>query len=318
MPVEFRAVSDPSRDLLEQVSALAPENPFYTFEYVRARQSRGSDAHVLYLKADGRVSSACTAFSRHGRLNHRLEITSLPSISDPAAFWKGLRQFCRESRVSILDIHTFGSNETAIPKLDGEVSRRRRYEYQIDLRNTDLWGGLHRRHQRHIKKALKAGLVLRRTTDPRDCAIHTSLANTALTRRRDHGHTIASEIKDQDSLTYLKHNAGEIFQALLDGEVFSSILVLKSSKGAYAQTSGTTSDGRDLGASQLLFYETACIFQKESLDVFNLGGTDLESRGLQDFKASFGSKRLDLEAAEFHFGGVVKKTIGKLIETFRG
>ena len=164
---------------------------------------------------------------------------------------------------------------------------------------------------------MKAGLVLRRTTDPHACEIHTSLANSALTRRRDHGHAIASEIKDQDSLTYLTNNAGEIFQTVLDGEVFSSILVLKSGKGAYSQTSGTTSDGRDLGASQLLFYETACIFQKESFDVFNLGGTDSESLGLQDFKASFGSKRSELEAAEFHFGGVVKKTIGKLIEKFR-
>ena len=318
MPVEFRAVSDPSRDLLERVSASAPENPFYTSEYVRARQNTGSNAHALYLEAEGRLFSACTAFSRRGRLNHRLEIISLPSISDPAAFWRGLRQFCRESGISILNIHTFASGETEIPKLDGEVSRKSRYEYQLDLRKTDLWSGLHRRHRRHINKARSAGLTLRRSTDPHDCTVHTRLANIALTMRRDHGHVIASEVQDHDSLAYLKNGAGEIFQTILDGEVYSSLLVIKSGKGVYSQTSGTTVAGRDLGASQLLFYETACIFQKESFDVLNLGGTDLESHGLQEFKASFGSKRLELEAAEFHFGGVVKKTIGKLIGAFRG
>lgn len=318
MPVEFRAVSDPSRELLERVSASAPENPFYTFEYVNARRGIGADAYVFYLESDSRLLSACTAFSKRGRFNHRLEITSLPGISEPAAFWKGLRRFCRESRVSILDIHTFGSNETEISILDGEVSRRGRYEYQLDLRNTDLWSGLHRRHQRHIKKARNAGLTVRRTTDLRDGAIHTGLANTALTRRRDHGHDIGSEVQNQDSVAYLTNNAGEIFQAILNGEVHSSILVIKSGKGAYSQTSGTTDAGRDLGASQLLFYETASIFQKESFDVFNLGGTDLESHGLQEFKASFGSTRVDLESAEFHFGGVVRKTIGKFIETLRG
>ncbi len=317
MPVEFRAVSDPSRDLMERVSALAPENPFFTFEYVDARRTRGVDAYVIYLEEDARLFSACTAFSTRGRLNHRLEITSLPHIDDPAAFWEGLRRFCTESNVSILDVHTFASEEAEIPHNEGEVSRKVRYEFQLDLKNTDLWRGLHRRHQRHIKKALNAGLTLTRSIDPQACEVHTRLANIALTRRRDRGHEIASEIQDQDSLAYLQSNVGEIFQAVLDGEVLSSILVLKSSKGAYAQTSGTTSGGRDLGASQLLFYETACILQKESFDVFNLGGTDMESTGLQDFKASFGARRLQLEAVEFHFGGVVKKTIGKLIEKFR-
>ena len=102
-----------------------------------------------------------------------------------------------------------------------------------------------------------------------------------------------------------------------EGEVLSSILVLRSRSGAYAQTSGTVDGGLEYGAAQFLWHETARRLQNESVDLLNLGGTDLESKGLQEFKAGFGAVRVELESAEFYLGGILRKTVGAMISKFR-
>ncbi|MGB7210823.1 MAG: GNAT family N-acetyltransferase [Pyrinomonadaceae bacterium] len=317
MSVEFRAVPEPSESLLSSVSSLAPENPFYTPEYCRVMRSKGSSPVVLLLEANGKAVTACTAFSKKGRINHRLEIISAPAVGETDIFWRGLHKFCRDNEVSILSVHTFGSTETSIGRMDGEVSRKKRFEYQLDLRADDIWAGLHRRHQRHIKNASKNGLEIRLTTDPEAYRLHAELANLSLNRRRIGGDSIDYEVDARDLLLFKDNDVGELYQAVCGGEVFSSLLVLKSPAGAYAQTSGTSSKGRDCGASQLIFFEVACLLKAEGKTVFNLGGTDTKSSGLQDFKASFGARQFELEAAEFYFGGVMKKTICKVLEFIR-
>lgn len=317
MPVQFRTVCDPSTDLLAQVSALAPENPFYTSAYVNSVRLRGVVPFALLLESDGGLISACAAFLRNGRLNRRLEITSLPALPEGSEFWDGLVEFCRVSGISILNVETFGSPETVIAPLNGETSRKGRYEFQLDLAGTDLWSGLNRRNRRSIKKAIDAGLQLRRAEGRAACQSHVEIANSSLTRRRHRGENIGYEIGEADALAFVQNDAGEIYQATLGDDVLSSILVLRSSTGAYAQTSGTRDAGLEYGASQFLWYETARRLQGESLTVLNMGGTDKDSLGLQEFKAGFGSRRVELEAAEFYFGGVVRKTVGTIISRLR-
>ncbi len=317
MPVEFRAVTEPSRDLFEQISALAPENPFYTSSYVESVRLSGVEPFALLLESDGKILSACTAFLKSGRLNRRLEITSLPALPEGTEFWKGLIDFCRASEISILQIETFGSSETVIPELDGETSRISRYEFQLDLDGTDLWHALNRRNRRSIKKATEAGLELRRAVGPDACQIHVSIANSSLGRRRRRGEEIGYEIKEDAALAFIQNRAGEIYQASLNGEVLSSILVLIGATGAYAQTSGTRDEGLEYGASQFLWYETARLLQNEAMTILNMGGTDKDSLGLQEFKAGFGARRLELEAAEFYLGTPIRKAIGAIVDRLR-
>lgn len=317
MPVEFRAVPEPSIAQLAQISGLAPENPFYTSAYVNSVRLRGLLPYALLLESDGRLISACTAFLRNGRLNRRLEITSLPSLPDGGEFWDGLVKFCRASDISILNVETFGSPETMIAPLNGETARKGRYEFQLDLAGTDLWTGLNRRNRRSIKKAIDAGLQLQRAEGQTACQSHVEIANSSLTRRRNRGEDIRYEIGADDALAFIQNDAGEIYQAALGDEVLSSILILRSSTGAYAQTSGTRDAGLEYGSSQFLWYETARRLQSESLTLLNMGGTDKQSLGLQEFKAGFGSRRIELEAAEFYFGGAVRKAVGKVISSLR-
>lgn len=280
-------------------------------------RSKGSSPVVLLLETNGKPLAACTAFSKKGRINHRLEIISAPSVGENEIFWGGLRQLCIESGVSILSVYTFGSTEASIGRMDGEVSRKSRFEYQLDLTADDLWAGLHRRHQRHIKSSRKNGLEIRLVSDPEAYRLHAELANLSLNRRRGEGDSIDYEIDAKDLLLFKENKVGELYQAVCGGEVFSSLLVLKSPVGAYAQTSGTSSNGRKCGASQFIFFEVACLLKAGGKTVFNLGGTDLKSSGLQDFKASFGAKQFELETAEFYFGGVMKKAVGKVLQLIR-
>ena len=317
MPIEFRAVREPSFDLLADVSASAPENPFYTHAYVESIRLRGLVPFALTLQSDNKILTACTAFLRSGRLNRRLEITSLPSLPNGEQFWHGLVEFCRASDISILNIETFGSTGTAIPSLDGETRRNGRYEFQLDLAAANLWDGLNRRNRRGIKKAMEAGLQFRRVEGPEACRTHVNIANSSLNRRRRRGEEIGYEIGEADALAFTQHKVGEIYQAASDNEVLSSILVLRSETGAYAQTSGTRDEGLEFGASQFLWYETARRLQSESITVLNMGGTEKKSLGLQEFKAGFGARRLELESVECNFAGIVRKTVGTVIERFR-
>lgn len=317
MPIEFRAVREPSPNLLADVSALAPENAFYTSAYVDSVRLRGIVPFALLLESDGHLLSACTAFLGSGRLYRKLEITSLPRLTDREAFWNGLVEFCRSSGVSILEVNTFASTETAIEALDGETSRKSRYEYRLDMAGLDLWSGLNRRNRRSIKKAMEAGLQMRRAEEPEACRIHVKIANFSLDRRRRRGDVIAYEIEAEEAIAFIQNKAGEIYQAERDGEVLSSILILRSATGAYAQTSGTSDAGLEYGASQFLWYETARRLQSQSVNVLNMGGTDKASLGLQEFKAGFGAKRIELESAEFYFGSTARKKIGKMINRLR-
>ena len=317
MPVEFRVVREPSRDLLAQISAMTPENPFYTSAYVNSLRLSGVTPFALILESGNHLLSACTAFLRTGRLNTTLEITSLPSLPAKSIFWTGLVEFCRASDISILEINTFGSTETSIEALDGETSRKGRYEFQLDLAGTDLWIGLNRRNRRSIKKAMEAGLRLKLAEESQACQIHVNIANSSLNRSRKRGEAIGYEIEADDARRFIENKAGEIYQAKLDDEVLSSILILRSETGAYAQTSGTIDAGLEYGSSQFLWYETALRLQNESLTVLNMGGTDKASLGLQEFKAGFGAKRIELESAEFYLGGFARKMTGTLIERLR-
>lgn len=318
MAIAFKAVPEPSVELLERVAAFQPENPFYTKAYIDSMRVHGFASFALLLENNEELLTACTAFSKRGRLNRRLEITSLPELADSRVFWTGLLKFCTESGVSVLEINSFASNTAVIGKITDETARKSRCEFQLDLAGTDLWHGVNRHHQRKIKKAKKAGLRFRVAVNRQACRDHAQLANHSLDRRRSRGESVGDGIRVNDAVAFTESHAGEIYQAVLEDEVLSSILVLKGAKGAYAQSSGTSDDGMQCGASQFLWYEIACHLQSQSMTIFNLGGADMDGVGLQEFKQGFGARRVELEAAEFYLGGNVRKKISEVFNRLRG
>jgi hypothetical protein len=296
--LQFRSVPGPPASLIERVAACDPTNPFYTPEYATANQSLGAQACFLGLCAENEVVSGCVAFLSGSFLRRCLKLPSLPNVSDPPAFWRGVLKTCRELRVWNLQIESYASQVGEIPPLPGELTRRDRVEYVLDLGRENVLDGISSQHRRNISRASKAGLSIRRTRAQSACAQHRELMDSSLERRANRGEKVHL-LEVATPLALLASQSGEIFQAVDGDRVLSSVLVLRSSQGAYYQSAGTLPDGMKLGASPFLISQMASILKQEGVQVFNLGGAGKGSPGLQRFKAGFNAREIALQAATF-------------------
>jgi hypothetical protein len=318
MPHIFRGVAHPDDRLADRIAELAPENPFYTAQYLAARKQNGSTPCLLMLENEGEIVAGCSAFLSSGRLNSRLEITSLPSLPDVKAFWDGLFDFCSLAGVSVLSVHTFGSLETKIAENTNRVSLSKRSEFRLDLSLPDLWSIMHRRHMRLVKRGRASKLSITRRSDAAARASHVELANDSLDRHRVRGETVLSSITRRDVDALLDNGAGELMQAGAEGQTHSSILLARSRTGAYAQSSGTSEEGRKIGASHFLFHNAAVLLKDEGAEVFNLGGTDEFGAGLREFKLGLGAAKVELESAEFYLGSGFRRIATRAAAFIKG
>ncbi len=317
MSFKFHAEHDPCKELCAEVAAFAPANPFYTSSYIEAQRTLGYRPWVLSLQENGRLVSACTAFMKSGYLNRSLEIPSLPTLPDGGVFWEGLLSFCRKVRVSYLVVNSFASASAAIPPLRGETARRTRCAYVLELKKPGLWAQLSSNHKRNIKRGQKAGLQVRRAVDGKACQEHARLVRESMERRKARGEVVPQDVQTQSFAAMTRSGAGELFQAVLDGHVVSSILVLLTDKGGYYQSAGTSTQGMACGASHFLVYEIANALRAQSMGMFNLGGADPHNPGLERFKAEFGAATVGLESAEYLLGNRFLKKLGTAVGLLR-
>ena len=317
MPLAFSAHPYPSMKECEAIAASASVNPFYCFSYVEARRLQGFEPYVFMQCVDGRVESGCTGFMRSGYLNRSLEIPSVPILPNPYAFWNGLLDFCSKARVSYLELNSFASKNAMVPTLRGEIGRKMRFEYLLHLHGTDLWDQLSSNHKRNIHRAQKAGIQFLRASNEASCHKHALLIEASVERRKGRGEEIGEPNQLQDFLTMTRSGAGVLFQAVLDGLVVSSVMVLLARRGAYYQSAGTSGEGMASGASHFLVYEIAKSLKAEAFDVFNLGGADQHSVGLERFKSGFGSEKVELACATYFLGGKLKKRLGTVVRLLR-
>ena len=317
MASEFQVELNPSEKLCREVAALAPRNPFYAFEYVGCKRAAGFEPWMLLLYTDGQLVSGCPAFVRRGFLTRRLEVESSPVIPEPGVFWQGLLELCRSSHISDFGIYNFASQTAEIPRLAGETWRAPRLEFVMELQGRDLWEQLDRGHRRRVNQARKAGITVIRTTNSHAWKEHISAVEASKHRREARGERL-SEIRELGFLESLLHNGpGELFQAVLDGKVVSSDLVIKACRGVYALMGGTQPEGMALGAAHFLEFETMRQLQEEGFEVFNQGGARLDTKGLIEWKRGFRTTEIKLEAAEFCLGSRLKTRIGRAVDLAR-
>lgn len=317
MPTEFHAERNPSKELSAELMALAPANPFYTYSYIEARRMLGFEPWSFILHYDIGLVSACTAFMSSGYLCRLLEITSLPSIPHNNGFWDNLLQFCSRESVSYLEINSYASAQAIIPTIHGEIGRRTRCEYILELKTHELWSHLSSNHARNIKRGRRAGLEVRRVIDEEACHQHARLVELSMGRRKRRGESVREEVDVHSFVAMTNTGAGELFQAFLDGRVVSSIFVLIANKGGYYQSAGTSSEGMACGASHLLVHEIANTLKARSKESFNLGGADQLNPGLARFKAGFGSSQVKLESAQFFLGSKIKRKLAAAAQWLR-
>jgi hypothetical protein len=317
MVPRFLAVADPTQSLLADAASLAPTNPFVTAGFVASRRRRGVQPWLLCVDADSHLVSACVAFVRSGRINCSLEISSLTELPRAEPFWQGLLRFCAAHRVTQLEVNSFASTVARIPKLPGEQHRTRRCEHVLDLQTGDLVTRLTAHHRRSINRARKRGLSIVRATDERACDAHVCMLQASMERRKRRGEPVQLKFARDDLLAMVESGLGELFQAVADGQVLASTLILRASRGAYLQTTGTSAVGMASGASHLVVHDAAVALQSEGRQVFNLGGAGEEHPGLRRFKSGFGARPVELEAADFYLAGPLKRMLTRAARSLR-
>ncbi len=275
-------------------------NPFMTAAYLNARMALGGEPYILSLEYGERMDAACPALLRSGYLTRSLEIMSLPLLPESDVFWRGLQTWCRGKNVSHVEVNSFSSEQTCIPRLVGEYHRRTRCEYVLDLREQPLWERMSSNHLRNVKRARKGHVSVHRSREASACRVHVDLMALSMTRRRVRGEQVPDRMADQlaEITALTQRGAGEVFQAVADGQVLSSILVLQSERGGYYHSAGTSPEGMACGASHLLVHDIAVTFQAEARWQFNLGGVSEAGSGLEQFKRGFGTRGIELEAVQ--------------------
>ena len=108
---------------MRDASHIDPHNPFLDPAYLRPQQALGIECWLLGVESAGRMQAAALGLIRRGRLFTSLDIPSTPGVDVKSAFWSGLDAFCREKRVTNLQLSTFASPFVSIPGLRGEEAR---------------------------------------------------------------------------------------------------------------------------------------------------------------------------------------------------
>ena len=165
-----------------------------------------------------------------------------------------LRDLCERQVVTKLELGTFNSPVgVEIPEI-GSCAFRTRCEFILDLVG-DPYARLTNRHRANIKKAQKAGLVIRRTR-----------AATAVEVHQDADRSVHGPETLSAARTYprskarwtpsrcIESGAGDLYQAMVDDTVLSSALVLRHPGEPTATRQGPSPDGMNVGASHYLIH----------------------------------------------------------------
>ncbi len=295
-----------------------PENPFCTDRYVMAMQQLGYECWVIGIRANGALQDATIAVVRRGRVSATLEIASLPAAAQKTTFWDGVYALSKRLRITDLIAETFASSSFEIPQLRGEISRGARTEYGLEIDNGDFATRLSSSHKMNIKKARAAGVVLRRCSrHPESLADHARMIGHSMDRRAARGESVSTiSVATKEHRAYLESGAGELFQAVHNGHVVSSLLLLRSARTAYSQSTGTSAEGMGIGASPFLIQSICVELNRDGVRTFNLGGAPKGS-SLAGFKAGFGAVEVTLCECACYVGPVWLKKLRSTLQLAR-
>jgi hypothetical protein len=307
MPSGFFAQRMPDSKACRRLMDVDPLNPFATPAYLEAEKSLGAEPWLLGFERDGSFTG-CLAFIRSGRLNRSLTIPSAPDA--PPAFWDGVKTFSNDERITSIEVNTFASPAAFIPELGEETSRMERFEFIVPLDGSpdQLLDRMRVNHRQSVRKGMKQGLTVR-TGDVCSLETHIQLMAASMERRQLRGEHAVCEASVESLRPYVESGFCRLFQAVLDGQVVSSMTVACAPRAFYLHTSGTNATGMAACASHFLLYEIMKAGQTEQLSKFNLGGVANRNSSLAQYKERFGADVVRLEAAEFYTGNALHKAV---------
>jgi len=175
-----------------------------------------------------------------------------------------------------------------LPSAEGEVSRYQSQRlYVVDLTKASTSSTYAKNTLRNIRKAERAGAVLRISDSTLSGEIHQKLVHASLSRRAARGEDIALRGADHRILQLLTTGSGRFFQVELEGEIQSSNFVFSLGPYAYFYDGGSTPAGMDQGASHFLLDKTISHLRQSNYHTLNLGIAADGNEGLARFKEGF-------------------------------
>lgn len=298
----FEVLTNPSDELLEIIEKVTPHNPFNSRAHAHALRAAHGDLVALVVRDGEAIAGGCLAVIEGNVVSRTLRIPSLEVPTSLAqTFWEGLRTTSLRFRLLNLKVETFGSAATEIPDLFGHGERRQRTEFLLELDRAPKLT-LSTNHRRRYARAQKMNVSVRRSTDADALRQHHSLQKESFARRRQRGEDVPDVGESAFEKLLIGGGGGELFQAIREGRVLSSILLLRSDTAAYYHSAGTSEEGTDCGASQFLIAETANVLRQEGVRFFNLGGAEPANAGLYRFKDGFGARHITNDEVRFRVG----------------
>jgi GNAT acetyltransferase-like protein len=304
-------------EAMERASLTDLDNPFLTARYLHSQRMLGREGWLLSLEEAGAMRAAALCFLDREHLRRILTIPSAPSVAADSPLWSGMRTFIAEHGITDLELSTFASPESRIPHWPGELQRIDRTEFAMPLKDVELLPRVSKSHRERISKARRKGLVVRREASDAAIDAHVALHINSMDRRRSRGENVSLEFERAGSAALLASGAGELFQALLGDHVASSLLILRSSTGAYSESSGNSKEGMAIGASHFLRFESASALQAEGVEIFYLGGVRPDEEGLRSFKSGFGTTPIDTQSVSAYVGGPMRRHLSSAIQWLR-
>lgn len=99
------------------LDSFGKENPFFTFEFVRAMNALGREIWVIRSRVEASSGDIALGFIKRGRLSVELEFVSLPPLAARSEFWDAVMAFCKSMGVTDIVASTFGSAEFELPAI---------------------------------------------------------------------------------------------------------------------------------------------------------------------------------------------------------
>lgn len=189
----------------------------------------------------------------------------------PAAeFWELYGDWCRANGVvtTFIRFHPlFGNHRRAGPEVTVEPMGR---TVGWRLQEPDLFAGMHAAHRRACRRAARAGVTVSTRQAPADLAAFAALYEVTM-RRVDAADFYLFGEHYWDALAGLGE-ALVAFEAEEGGELVASALCFATPPWLHYHLGATADRGRELGASNLLFYEAARWAGERGYERFHLGG----------------------------------------------
>jgi serine/alanine adding enzyme len=138
------------------------------------------------------------------------------------------------------------------------------------LQAPDLFAGMHPAHRRACRRARKAGVSVSLRESPADLSAFAALYELTMRRVGAAGFYLFSP-PYWDALAGLGERL-VLFEAEEGAEVLASALCFATPPWLHYHLGATADRGRELGASNLLFYEAARWAQERGYERFHLGG----------------------------------------------